>query len=189
MTKQDKGMDSPGCLRGILKNIQCTHLAMGKETPCWWWHSSISQGQNRWQSFVCPSLMPGSVANDVLWLRAHKNHSTSRQFCSKKTEDRALNFMLSLGEGGNAGGKIGPQTCPLSHKHSESYLLSYNVSMGGRRQIRVPQTCLPFQGINRPWTPTWCHARQYGWRISPRSLPVMWPAYSGNHHHAHVCGG
>lgn len=48
---------------------------MGKETPCWWWGSYISQGQSRWQSFVGTSLMPGLVANVVLCLGLIKNKS------------------------------------------------------------------------------------------------------------------
>ena len=40
---------------------------MGKEIP-WWWCSFISQGQNRWQSSVYPSLMPALMAKTVLCL-------------------------------------------------------------------------------------------------------------------------
>ena len=41
---------------------------MGKEIPLWWWYSSISQGQSRWQSFVHLSLMLDLVAKAILYL-------------------------------------------------------------------------------------------------------------------------
>ena len=38
---------------------------MGKEVPCLWWCSYISQEQSRWQSLDHLSLMPGLVAKAV----------------------------------------------------------------------------------------------------------------------------
>jgi hypothetical protein len=66
-------------------------LAMGKETPCWWWCSYISQGQSRWQSFVHPSLMSGLAAKAVLclgFIKIKSNQIKSNQIKSNQIKSR-----------------------------------------------------------------------------------------------------